>query len=212
MSNAARFWDKRAEKYALRPVADQETYEKKLEITRTYFSPGSEVLEVGCGTGSTALAHAPYVKHILATDISPAMIDIARRKARAGQIGNVTFETRAVADHDIPACSFDVIMAHNLLHLLEDPEAMIAAAFRGLRPGGAFVTSTACIGDMSWYLRMIVPVGRSLRLIPPVRVFTRAQLEQSLVDAGFGIDHEWLPGKNAAVFLIAVKGDSTPSS
>jgi ubiquinone/menaquinone biosynthesis C-methylase UbiE len=212
MSNEARFWDKRAEKYALRPVADQKTYEKKLEITRSYFRPDSEVLEIGCGTGSTALAHAPHVRHILATDISPAMIDIARRKAEAGQIENVTFETRSVAGHDISESSYDVIMAHNLLHLLENPGAAIAAACRGLKPGGAFVTSTACIGDMSWYFRWIAPVGHFLKLIPLVRVFTQDQLKRSLIQAGFDIDHEWLPKKNAAVFIIAVKRESNPSA
>jgi ubiquinone/menaquinone biosynthesis C-methylase UbiE len=207
MSDEARFWDKRAEKYALRPVADQETYEKKLEITRSCFRPDSEVLEIGCGTGSTALAHAPHVKHILATDISPAMIDIARAKAQAGQIQNVTFETRSVAGHDIAESSYDVIMAHNLLHLLEDPAAAIAAAYRGLKPGGVFISSTACIGDMSWYFRIIAPVAHFLRLIPLVKVFTQAQLKQSLTEAGFDIDQEWLPKKNAAVFIIASKRD-----
>jgi cyclopropane fatty-acyl-phospholipid synthase-like methyltransferase len=62
MNDEARFWDKRAEKYAQRPLADQAAYEKKLEITRRYFNPDSVVLEIGCGTGSTALAHAPYVR------------------------------------------------------------------------------------------------------------------------------------------------------
>ena len=208
MSDEARFWDKRAEKYALRPVADQQTYEKKLEITRTYFQPDSEVLEMGCGTGSTALAYAPNVRHILATDISPAMIDIARRKAEARQIDNVTFETRAVVGHDIRESFYDVIMAHNLLHLLDDPEAAIAAAYRGLKPGGVFVTSTACIGEMSWYFRLIAPLGHFLKLIPLVKVFTQAQLKQSLIEAGFEIDHEWLPKKNAAAFIIAMKRDS----
>jgi len=207
MSDAGGFWDKRAEKYAQRPVADQETYDKKLEITRTYFRSGSEVLEIGCGTGSTALAHAPYVKRILATDISPAMIDIARGKAEAGQIDNVSFEVRAVAGHDIQQSFYDVIMAHNLLHLLENPQAAIIAAYRGLKPGGVFITSTACIGDMSWYFRIIAPVGHFLRLIPLVRVFTQAQLKQSLIDAGFVIDHEWLPKKNAAAFIIAKKSN-----
>jgi ubiquinone/menaquinone biosynthesis C-methylase UbiE len=208
MSDAARFWDKRAEKYALRPVSDTATYERKLEITRGYFRPDSDVLELGCGTGSTALAHAPYVRHILATDISSAMIDIARRKAGAENIENVTFETRAAADHDLGESRFDVIMAHNLLHLLEDPEAVIAAAHRGLKPGGVFVSSTACIGDMSWYFRLIAPVGHFLRLIPLVKVFSQAELKQSQVAAGFEIDHEWLPKKNAAVFMVAVKSDS----
>jgi ubiquinone/menaquinone biosynthesis C-methylase UbiE len=205
MNDEARFWDKRAEKYAQRPLADQAAYEKKLEITRRYFNPDSVVLEIGCGTGSTALAHAPYVGHILATDISPNMIGIARRKAEAAGIENVTFEAQAVADHDIRDSSYDVIMALNLLHLLEDPEAAIIAAFRGLKPGGVFVTSTACIGDMSWYFRLIAPLGRVLRLIPLVRVFTLDRLRQYHVDAGFDIEHEWLPRKNAAVFLIAKK-------
>jgi len=205
MSDNAGFWDKRAEKYAQRPVADQETYTKKLEITRSYFRNESEVLEIGCGTGSTALAHAPHVKNILATDISPAMINIARGKAESGEIDNVTFEVQAVAGYDIEESRYDVIMAHNLLHLLEDPQAAIAAAYRGLKKGGAFVTSTACIGDMSWYFRIIAPIGHFLRLIPLVKVFTQAQLKQSLSDAGFVIDHEWLPKKNAAAFIVAKK-------
>lgn len=207
MSNQSRFWDKRAEKYALRPVADQETYEKKLEVTRSYFRPDSEVLELGCGTGSTALLHARHVGHILATDVSPAMINIAKSKAKAEQIENVTFATRAVTDHDIRDSFYDVIMAHNLLHLLEDPGATIVDVYRGLKPGGVFVSSTACIGDMSWYFRLIAPVGRILRLIPLIRVFTQVQLKQNLIEAGFEIDHEWLPKKNAAVFFIARKCD-----
>ncbi len=205
MNIEARFWDKRAEKYSQRPVADQNTYQKKLEITRTYLRPDSEVLEMGCGTGSTALAHAPYVRHILATEISPGMINIAKGKAEAGQVENITFETRAVDDHDIPESRYDVIMAHNLLHLLKDPEAAIIAACQGLKPGGAFVTSTACIGDMSWYFRIIAPVGHFLKLIPLVKVFTQAKLKQSHIEAGFEIEQEWLPKKNAAVFIVAMK-------
>jgi len=205
MNKDTRFWDKRAEKYSQRPVSDQETYEKKLEITRGYFTPDTEVLEIGCGTGSTALAHAPYVKHVLATDISPAMIKIAKDKASAGQVENITFEVRAAGDHDIPDSRYDVIMAHNLLHLLKDPEAVIDAAFRGLKPGGVFVTTTACIGDMSWYFRLIMPVVNFLKLIPFVNVFTQAQLSQSHKDAGFEIEQEWLPKKNAAVFMVARK-------
>jgi ubiquinone/menaquinone biosynthesis C-methylase UbiE len=133
------------------------------------------------------------------------MINIAKRKAEEGKIENVSFETRAVDDHNIPESRFDVIMAHNLLHLLEDKEAAIGSAYRGLKPGGVFVTSTACIGDMTWLFKIIAPVGHFLRLIPLVRVFTQTQLEQSLVEAGFGIEHEWLPRKNAAVFIVAGK-------
>ena len=92
MADAARFWDRMAKGYAKRPVADQATYAEKLKRTRAHFSPASEVLEFGCGTGSTALAHAPYAGHIRATDISGEMLAIARAKAQEADITNVSFE------------------------------------------------------------------------------------------------------------------------
>jgi methylase of polypeptide subunit release factors len=56
------------------------------------------VLEFGCGTGSTAIAHAPYVKRILATDVSAKMIEIARANAERAGIENVTFGQAAVEE------------------------------------------------------------------------------------------------------------------
>ena len=82
MYKEAKFWDKIAKKYAGQPIGDEEAYQKKLEKTREYLTPETEVFELGCGTGSTALLHAPYVKHIHATDISSAMIAIARERLK----------------------------------------------------------------------------------------------------------------------------------
>jgi ubiquinone/menaquinone biosynthesis C-methylase UbiE len=200
--DGSKFWNKRADKYSQRPIADAKAYQKKLELTRQYFRPDMEVLEIGCGTGSTAIAHAPYVKHIRATDYSARMIEIAKGKAEAAGIGNVTFEALPAEALDVPDASIDAIMAHSLLHLLDDKERIIADVYRMLKPGGVFVTSTACIGDMMLPLRMIVPVGRWLRLFPTVQVFAVAELKAGLENAGFTIDQEWLPQKNAAVFIV----------
>ena len=64
----------------------REVYKEKLEATRRYFDADSQVFEFGCGTGSTALHHAPFVQKIVATDISSNMIEIALgRKALAGR-------------------------------------------------------------------------------------------------------------------------------
>ena len=82
-----------------------------------------EVLEIGCGTGTTAIAHAPFVGHIRATDLSPRMVEIAKDKAKAAGIDNVSFEALSVDALDVPGASIDVVMAHNILHLLEDKEA-----------------------------------------------------------------------------------------
>ena len=55
MATSARFWDRIAERYSKSPVADEAAYQKKLQVTREYFRPDMEVLEIGCGTGSTAI-------------------------------------------------------------------------------------------------------------------------------------------------------------
>lgn len=205
MNREAAFWNKLADKYSRRPVADEAAYQKKLEVTREYFKPDMEVLEIGCGTGSTAIAHAPYVGHIRATDLSTRMIEIAKDKAKAAGIDNVTFEALSIEALNVPDASVDVAMAHSVLHLLEDKEQVIADVYQMLKPGGIFVSSTACIGDMMLPLRLIIPVGRLLRLFPLVKVFSVAELKSSLETGGFRIDYEWQPKKSAAVFIICRK-------
>lgn len=205
MDREAKFWDKVADRYSRRPISDEATYTRKLEVTRDYLQSDMDVLEIGCGTGTTAIAHAPYVKHILATDLSPRMIEIATEKAKAAGIDNVTFAASSVDALDVPDASIDVVMAHNVLHLLEDRDRAIVDVCRLLKPGGAFVTSTACLGDMVFLLRLLVPVGRFLRLFPLVKSFSVAELRDSFERAGFDIDYEWQPKKNAAVFIICRK-------
>ncbi len=205
MAHESDFWNKRANKYSQRPISDEAAYEKKLEITREYFRPDMEVLEIGCGTGSTAIAHAPFVKQILATDFSTKMIEIAREKARAAGIDNVTFEAAPADRLDVPDASLDVVMAHSLLHLLEDKERTISDVHRMLKPGGIFVTSTACLGDMMPLFRLVIPLGRLLRLFPLVKVFTVAELKERFEKSGFETVHEWQPKKNAALFMISRK-------
>ncbi|MEO1348527.1 MAG: class I SAM-dependent methyltransferase [Cyanobacteria bacterium J06635_15] len=205
MTQSTKFWDKIAEKYAKQPIADEAAYEKKLAVTRDYFRPDMEVLEIGCGTGSTAILHAPYVKHIRAIDFSANMIAIAQSKAEAEHIHNVTFEQATIEDLDISDQSLDVVLGLSILHLLKDKEAAIAQVYQLLKPGGLFVTSTVCIGDtMSWF-KLIVPIGRFLGFFPLVQVFTAPALADSLTQAGFELDYQWQPSKGKAVFIVAKK-------
>ena len=200
-----RFWNKSADKYARRPVSDQAAYERKLEISRNYLNPDSEVLEIGCGTGSTAIAHAPYVGHIRATDLSTRMIEIAADKAGQAGVSNVDFEVSSIEDLEVSAESVDVVMAHSVLHLVADRDAVLQFIQGWLKPGGVMIASTACIGDMMWPIRMILPLGRTLGFFPLVRSFTREQLETSIRDNGLALEESWRPSSNAAVFHVARK-------
>ena len=205
MAGSHRFWDRIAERYAKKPVGDEAAYQKKLAVTREYFRPDMEVLEIGCGTGSTAIAHAPYVRQIRATDISEKMIEIAKARADAANARNVTFESCAVEDLDVPSQSVDAVLALSLLHLLEDRDSVIADIYDMLRPGGVFVSNTVCLGDNMKWFRFIGPLGHWLGVFPLVRIFSRRDLEKSMASAGFSIDHTWQPDKRV-VFIIARKG------
>ncbi|MCW5699614.1 MAG: class I SAM-dependent methyltransferase [Rhodospirillales bacterium] len=205
MHPTARFWDRIAERYAKKPVADEAAYQKKLQITRDYFRPDMEVLEFGCGTGSTALVHAPFVKHILATDISANMIEIAERKAKAGNVTNVDFRRGGFDELEAADSRYDVVLGLSILHLLADRDEAISKVHRLLKPGGVFVSSTPCIGDSMAFFKFIGPIGRVLGLLPLLRVFTVTDLKTSLIGAGFEIEHEWQPGKRKGVFIVARK-------
>ena len=205
MRKTARIWDFIAKRYARQPIADEASYRKKLEVTQTYFSPDSEMLEFGCGTGSTAIVHAPHVAHIRATDVSRKMLAIAKAKAEDAGLDNITFEQVTIEDLEVPDDSIDVVMGHSILHLLEDKEAAIAKVFKMLKPGGCFVTSTICLRDsMNWF-RHIARIGHFLGVLPLLKFFTAAELESAFTDAGFEIDYNWRPGEGKAVFLIGQK-------
>jgi ubiquinone/menaquinone biosynthesis C-methylase UbiE len=199
------FWDWIAKSYSKAPIGDEAAYQKKLEITRGYLTPGSHVLEFGCGTGSTALTHAPFAKHILATDVSGKMIAIAQSKVKALGIRNVTFEKVDIKSLDAPTGSFDMVMGHSILHLLDDKEAILARVHDLLKPGGVFVSSTVCLGNSFWFIKPFLMVGRFIGVLPLVRFLNQDDLVQSIVDTGFEIEQNMAMSKDKVAFVVAKK-------
>jgi len=200
-----RFWDRIAARYARSPIADEAAYQHKLSKTREYLKADMEVLELGCGTGSTALLHAPYVKHIRATDLSEKMLEIARDKAAKTNANNITFEQATVEDLQTDDNSVDVILTLSLLHLLKDRHAGIAKIYKTLKPGGVFVSSTVCLKDYKNPIKYVLPLGSKLGLLPTVKTVTKQQLEDEIKQAGFEIEYVWQPEAGAAAFIIARK-------
>lgn len=205
MARPEKFWDRMAARYARQPVADEAVYQKKLEMTRSCLSPDMELLEIGCGTGSTAIVHAPHVRHILATDISENMLAIAREKAQAEGVENISFQCAAVDSLKIEDGSIDTVLALSILHLLPDWRAALASLYAMLRPGGLLVSSTTCIGDMGLLMRMLPPLMKLLPMVPAVQAFTAAELKAALAESGFELEKSWQPSRDQAVFILARK-------
>lgn len=186
------FWDSIAPKYARKPIADLAAYEQKLQRVGALLRRSDRVLEIGCGTGSTALRLANGVASVTATDVSRAMIDIARAKLRpdaptSDAPNNVTF-LRADAREVIEAHPFDAVCAFSLLHLLSDLPAVLARVRMQLRPGGLFISKTVCLKDGSVLLRAAIPALHALGLAPKVTRLGTDELASQIEAAGFQIE------------------------
>lgn len=205
MGTQQAFWNRLADRYAAQPVADEAAYQTKLAATRRLLRPDMELFEFGCGTGSTALAHAPFVRHIHAIDFSDRMIEIARGKAERAGIGNVSFQTGAIESTELAPESLDMVLGMSILHLLKDKRTAIAKTRRALKPGGVFITSTACLSEMMPLARFVTPVTNRIGFLPHLDPMTPSQLREAMTAAGFIVEHEWQPNRKAAVFMVARK-------
>lgn len=207
MTAEAAFWNDLAERYARQPVANPGAFERKIEITRARMKPTDVVLDVGCGTGSLALRLAPSAATIHGLDISSEMLRIAKGKAEAAAVGNVSFHVGS-----LDACelfepeSLDGVCAYSLLHLVADLPAVLARVHRLLRPGGFFVSSTVCLGE-SWVpYRPILEVMRWLGKAPRVQILRKREVEDELRRAGFdGIEQPDVGAQSNIAFIVAEK-------
>lgn len=189
MSDAT-FWNGMAERYSRRPVQDPETYDYTLGRVRAYLGPEDRVLEIGAGTGTTALKLADAAGRIVASDYSDAMIAIARRKATDQGAQNVSFDV-APAEAP-PAGPFDAVMTFNLLHLVSDLDTALAAMAAQIRPGGLFITKTPCLAgrEAGWKVRLMLralPLMQWAGKAPRVNRFDTATLDTAIERAGLDI-------------------------
>jgi len=201
----ARFWNWFAARYATKPVPDQKAYEHKLAVTREHLHPDAVVREIGCGTGSTAIAHAPYAQRIDASDFSAKMIDIAREKALVAGVDNVNFECREASTDSGGDTHYDVVLALNVLHLLPDWQAIIENAWQQLRSGGVLITSTPCLDEAPAWLRWIMPVAAHSGCLPALVFFSSEELAAAHARAGFDLEYEWQANSKNGLFLVARK-------
>lgn len=204
MTTSAKFWDNISEKYARKAVPSEDIYEEKLKRTQKLFTENSYVMEFGCGTGTTSLIHAPFVKKIIAYDYSERMIEIANKKKEEKKIANVHFEVKAVDEITFDEESFDVIMAHSILHLTQNNEQLLNKAYKSLRPGGFLVSSSGCIKEMNIIIRKIIPFMTSIGKAPEITKFTADELIELHKKVGFKVYDAWRY-KQGELFLIAQK-------
>jgi ubiquinone/menaquinone biosynthesis C-methylase UbiE len=202
-----RFWDRTSRKYARSEIADEAGYERTLERTRALLKPGDRVLELGCGTGTTALRLADAVQSYLATDISAGMIAIAEEKHAANPIAGLVFRTATAETLESEPGQFSTILGFNYLHLVRDVPGTLRRIHDLLAEDGLFISKTPCVGEMNPLIGLaLLPVMRAIGMAPHASVFRRAQLIQLISAAGFdilAIESHATKGKDKRPYIVA---------
>lgn len=204
MANTPLFWSLISRKYISAPIANEEVYQDKLTRTRNVLRPEWTMLEIGCGSGNTALAHAPYVSQITACDFSAPMLDHGRTRAANEGVDNVEFIQTAFADLATDP-TYDAVLMLSVIHLIPDWKAAIRKAAQLTRAGGVFVSSTVTIDTMPKKMRAIMAVVNALPVLPNIARITRADLIAELESNGLVIEDNWQQEGHDSVFVIARK-------
>lgn len=108
--------------------------QRRRSVELLALEPGERLLIVGVGTGSD-LPHVPDGVKVLATDLTPAMLERARAHARPG-LAEIDFRVMDGMALELPDISFDAAVLHMVLEVIEDPARCLAEVARVLRPGG----------------------------------------------------------------------------
>lgn len=200
----AAFWNGMARRYAAAPMRAPENWEKTLERTLAHLPAEAEVLELGCGTGSTALRLAPHVARYVGTDDADAMIAIAQEKLAAEPVAGLSFAAARPGDGSLPPGPFDAVTAFNLLHLLPDLPAALAEMRGLLKPGGLLIAKTPCLGGRYTVLWPVVAALRLFGKAPPLRFLRPHRLEATIEAAGFAIEERGdYPARPPSRFVVA---------
>jgi ubiquinone/menaquinone biosynthesis C-methylase UbiE len=155
MNKAQIFWDKQAKKFD----DGEKNYELAsgviLDTTKEYLNANDIVLDFGCATGTKTLKLAETVRYIHGLDFSVEMIREATKKKDKGNVNNVAFSQGTVFNEDFKKTSFDKVIAFAIIHLMEDSEKAIQRIHELLRPGGLFISTTACFKEkMDFKIRL----------------------------------------------------------
>ncbi len=143
-----RFWDRFANYYdSFINKVFRKSYSFILENIESDLNLNHEVLEIGSGTGIIPFNICSKVSTVVATDISPEMVRVAKQKLLKTEIKNIDFQIHDSYNLTLKDKSFDVVIASNLLHLLYDPETPIKEVKRIMKDNGIFIAPTICAGE-----------------------------------------------------------------
>ena len=114
-------------------------------VERLHLAPGASVLDVGCGTGASALPAAEAVGpggHVLGVDLAERLLELAQAKATQRHLQNVEFRLGDMMALGLPDQHFDAIISVFSIFFVPDMEGLVRELWRMVKPGGKLAITT----------------------------------------------------------------------
>lgn len=138
------YWNRHARNYGRSMRLLGRPIPRMCELVSEAVAGHERVLEIAAGTGLVTEALARSARSVVATDYAPAMVDVLADRCRSLGLSNVEVEQADLFQLRFETGTFDSVVAANVLHLVPDPSAAVAALRRVVRPGGALIVPTFC--------------------------------------------------------------------
>ena len=143
-AKAAATYDAASDHFDDEPLGFWERIGKRT-IERLALASGGTVLDVGCGTGASALPAAEAVGPsglVIGVDLSARLLDRARAKARARGLSNVDFRQADMTSLAYPDGEFDAVVSVFSVFFVPDMEGLVRELWRMVKPGGKLAVTT----------------------------------------------------------------------
>jgi len=186
-----KFWDLISTRYAASPISDRVAYERKLEKIKACLSPEDVVLDIGCGTGTQCGDLAGHVKQVTGIYISGKLLAIAEQRKAERKLDDIEFIKTSLNDERVKAGCFDIVMAFYVLHFFEDLDAVVKRVHALLKPGGLFMSETACLGAKNKMAGKLVRFARQLGFSIAMSSTTRTSFPCWWSSWGYGPSPAW---------------------
>lgn len=186
-------WDRVAGIYDLTSGRrNREVNDKMVHFIASKVQAEDVVLECACGTGLITQVIQPLCGQLIATDLSVNMLAQTRKKC--GKASNLTVELADITHLQYPSNSFDLVIAGNIIHLLNNPKKALDELSRVCRDGGRNIVPTYVQKDgekPSLWIKLLRFFG-----IPIKNSFSFKEYQQLFKDAGYSdVTYTFVEGK-----------------